>query len=135
MAPDSHDNDWRPCRRGELQRLQQELPGMRRGAKIAAIVGSLFLVALVTAAWLGGRWAFTPDAPPIESTIPVSISCPEVLSLLAKYRNGDVSPALSRRIEGHLKRCSYCRDIYQKSCPDGGDGRPAAPHLNQKTQN
>jgi hypothetical protein len=117
-----------------LQRLQQELPGIRRGARIAASVGSLFLVALVAAAWLGWRWAMKPDPPPVESTIPVSISCPEVLSLLARYRNGDVPPDLGRRIEGHLKRCSYCRDIYQKSCPDGGDARPAAPHLNQKAR-
>ncbi len=110
-APNPPTDNWRPCEDGtlaEVQLVSQADPVRRNLLKGAAVFTGL-------AGIVGFRLLFDQATKQSRNTTIIPTQCEVVLANLDQYIAEDMEDrALTRIMDAHLLKCSYCQSQYKK---------------------
>jgi len=103
---DKNQEDWTPCRRGEVSSLVQALKGRRQAKKVQrrlVVTGALMAVAAVGYYFTGLR--------PTDQFKYGGIACSEVAQSAQEFVSGDLDDETQQQIDEHLAHCPRCRKL------------------------
>jgi hypothetical protein len=103
---DKTQEDWTPCRQGDVSNLIHALKSRRQAKKVQrrlAVTGALMAVAAVGYYFAGLR--------PTDRFDYGGIACSEVAQSAQKFVSGDLDDETQQKIEEHLAHCPHCRKL------------------------